>query len=255
MATAHAALQGSPVEFPKKMPTEYPAGQQGDLVKLGEHLVRDTGTYAPGYVGNSLSCANCHLDNGTKPFAAPFVGLPGIFPLFSSREKTVISLQDRINGCFIRSMNGKPLPLDSKEMLAFIAYMGWISKDVPAGHEVIGRGFQKLDKPTGYVPDLAHGKQVFEDNCAVCHGADGQGSKLKDKVMFPPLWGAQSFNDGAGMSNPDNAAKFIQKNMPFTRPGTLTAQEAYDVANYVDSHQRPHFVASRATESSPSCHP
>lgn len=247
------AESASVVPFPV-LPTEIPDGPQGDLVRLGEHLVRETGKYAPHYVGNSLACANCHLDNGKKPFAAPFVGLPGIFPLYLPRDKTVISLADRINGCFMRSMNGKPLPLDSKEMMALTVYMGWLSQGVPAGHEVDGRGFEKVKKTAGYIPDTAHGKAVFEANCAMCHGADGQG-KQGENVSFPPLWGQGSYNDGAGMSKPDVAVRFIQKNMPFDRPGSLSIIDASDVAAFIDSQPRPHFAGVPKKEDAPGCHP
>ena len=41
------------------------------------------------------------------------------------------------------------------------------------------------------------------------------------------------------MANVDNAAAFIEANMPFSRGGTLSAQEAWDVAYFLDAHERP----------------
>jgi thiosulfate dehydrogenase len=35
------------------------------------------------------------------------------------------------------------------------------------------------------------------------------------------------------------AAGFVRANMPFDQPGTLSDQEAWDVAAFVDSHERP----------------
>jgi cytochrome c len=41
-------------------------------------------------------------------------------------------------------------------------------------------------------------------------------------------------------------AGFIRYNMPYgSPPNTLSAQQAYDVAAFVLSHQRPHFQGNR----------
>ena len=59
--------------------------------------------------------------------------------------------------------------------------------------------------------------------------------------MAPPVWGARSYNIGAGMARARTAAAFIRDNMPFDQPGTLTDQQALDVAAYVNAHGRPDF--------------
>ena len=59
--------------------------------------------------------------------------------------------------------------------------------------------------------------------------------------MAPPVWGAHSYNIGAGMARVRTAAAFISDNMPFDQPGTLTDQQALDVAAYVNVHTRPDF--------------
>jgi thiosulfate dehydrogenase len=59
------------------------------------------------------------------------------------------------------------------------------------------------------------------------------------KVVYPPLWGPRSYNWGAGMARIDLAAGFVRANMPFDQPGTLTDQQARDVAAFIDSHERP----------------
>jgi thiosulfate dehydrogenase len=41
------------------------------------------------------------------------------------------------------------------------------------------------------------------------------------------------------MGNIENAAAFIKANMPFSQGGTLSDQDAWDVAMFVDSHERP----------------
>lgn len=210
------------------------------MIQMGKRIVEDTPRYAAAYTGNALSCTNCHIDDGKQPWAAPFVGLSGVFPTYLKRDKKVVTLADRINGCFERSMNGRPMPVDSKDMTALVSYISWLSIGVPQGHPVEGRGFVKLPILKG---NATRGRTVYAASCAKCHGADGQGIYNRDgATKFPPLWGPRSFNDGAGMHKVSVAARFIQHNMPFDHPGILTPQEAYDVAAYIDAQPRPHFV-------------
>jgi thiosulfate dehydrogenase len=106
------------------------------------------------------------------------------------------------------------------------------------GGKVAGRGYPDVPKPP--LPgDYVRGEKVYAQSCAVCHGADGQGQASGGKTVFPPLWGPKSFNWGAGMHDIKNAAGFIKANMPLGSGGTLTDQEAWDVATFMDSHERP----------------
>ena len=82
--------------------------------------------------------------------------------------------------------------------------------------------------------DSARGAPVFIGTCARCHGADGAGSPV-----VPALWGERSYSIGASMARVERAASFIRHNMPFDRPGTLTDQQAFDVAAFIDAHPRP----------------
>ena len=155
--------------------------------------------------------------SGTVADAGPWVGMPGLFPQYRSRGARVISLADRINGCFERSMNGSPLDPRSDEMIAIEAYMSFLSKGVKSGASLPGRGFAKIDPPP--VPDRAHGAEVYATTCAACHGADGAGQFPGGVYTFPPLWGDHSFNIGAGMARLDTAAAFIHANMPLGAGG------------------------------------
>lgn len=56
---------------------------------------------------------------------------------------------------------------------------------------------------------------------------------------FPPLWGPQAYNGGAGMHRIETAAGFIKANMPLGKPNSLTDQQAWDLAAYINSHPRP----------------
>ena len=223
---AQLAEWGSPPDL-----DTIPPGPTGDSVRLGRHIFDETPKYASAYVGNKLNCNDCHIQSGTMPKASPMVGLPGIFPLYSKRAKRVISLKDRLNECFVRSENGRPLALDSPAMNALIAYIQWLSQGQTPGHPFSGRGLVKL-------PDLKgnpqHGAVVFMDKCAICHGTKGAG----EPPSIPALWGPNAYNNGAGMNKISKMAAFVQYNMPEYDPRTLTSQEAYDVSAYI--HNKPH---------------
>lgn len=141
-------------------------------------------------------------------------------------------------------MNGRALPLDSREMKAFLAYVKFISTGVPDGAKLAGAGLLPIKAPDRAV-DLDRGAKLFAQNCAACHGADGQGQRAASGAGYqtPPLWGADSYNDGAGMTRVLEAAAFAKYVMP---PGTTVASaflsddDAYDIAGFVDSHSRPH---------------
>jgi thiosulfate dehydrogenase len=217
-----------------------PDGPLGAAIRQGEHILTRTAVYARAYVGARLNCTSCHLDGGRQADAAPWVGLWGLFPAYSDRSGTVETLEDRINHCFERSMNGTPLPGDGVEMRAILAYMAWLSRGVPTGTAVTGRGFARIRPPRE--PARARGKEIYLAKCVACHQADGQGVADPDGApVFPPLWGEHSFNIGAGMARLDTAAAFVRAKMPLGQGGTLSDQDAYDVAAYFTREPRPDF--------------
>ncbi|AOJ15867.1 c-type cytochrome [Burkholderia vietnamiensis] len=213
----------------------------------GMQLHLETKALLPGNVGNSLNCASCHLEGGTVAHASPFVGVSPQFPSYSSRAGKVISLAERINSCFQRSMNGKPIPVDSADMKAMIAYFDWMKDGARPNEKVPGRGVGKID--THLTPDVAHGKAVYAAQCASCHGANGEGAIGSERqYIYPPLWGEQSFNVGAGMARLYTAAAFVKHNMPIgshsgfpLAQGGLSDQDALDVAAYFTQQPRPDF--------------
>jgi thiosulfate dehydrogenase len=212
-------------------PSTIPAGPMGDSIRLGMNVFNDTPRYAERYVGNKLSCTHCHIDGGTVSQGMPMVGLPGIFPMYRDREKTVITFEERIEQCFQRSESGHRIPNDGPEMVGLVAYSQWLSKDQVTGKPFPGRGLVTLPELAG---DSAKGEKIFGEQCAVCHGADGAG-KLP---VAPALWGPNSFSDGAGMHQISKMAAFVQHNMPQNAPDSLTPQEAYDVSTFI--HSKPH---------------
>lgn len=192
--------------------------------------------------GNDLNCTNCHLKSGTQKFAAPFIGIYSRFPQYRGRENEVGDLKDRINGCMERSMNGEKLELKSDEMMAMVSYMHWLSQESTQGDKLEGKGFKKFNFPNRKV-DLKNGKEVYEQKCASCHQLNGAGKKDDTGwYVYPPLAGANTYNDGAGMHRVLTAAAFIKNNMPlgatYNRP-ILSDEEAFDVAGYINTLNRP----------------
>ncbi len=162
------------------------------------------------------------------------VDIPRLFPMYNKRAGHMISLKDRIQECFTRSENGHPLPYDSQQMNALVAYIQWLSQPEPMRKPFSGRGL--IDLPP-LKPDPKNGEKIYAVQCAGCHGEDGAGSM----PSMPPLWGLGSFNDGAGMHSISKMARFVKYNMPQNRRGMLSVQEAYDVSAYIHSKPRPIF--------------
>lgn len=225
---------------------ELPQDPSGAAVRRGLQIVTRTYETLPDHTPSGLHCTSCHLEGGTKANASPWLGIESQYPAYRARSGKVDSIEDRINDCFERSLNGKPLDPTSSDMAAIIAYMRFISRDVPPG-ATPGRGFARIQPEAA--PDRARGELLYKQQCSACHGTDGQGQSPAGQYVFPALAGARSFNLGAGMARLNTAAAFIHANMPLGQGGTLTVQQAYDVADYVIRLERPGF--ERATHDWP----
>jgi thiosulfate dehydrogenase len=201
----------------------------------GRALLLATRDSLPRNVGNSLRCASCHLDGGLRRDAMPWVGAFARFPQYRARSGKVDLIEDRINDCFRRSMNGTALNPAGRDMRDIVTYLAFLSSGMPVGVEMEGQGFPRLQPLKG---DPARGAVVFASTCSRCHGANGQGTALA-----PPLWGPRSYNVGAGMARINTAASFIHGLMPIDRARQLTAQQAFDVATYINTRPRPDFPA------------
>lgn len=245
-------------------PNTLPDDSLGRTVRFGRDLIvksssligPDATDPAMRYAGSGMDCQSCHLGAGTQRFALPLAGVWGVFPTYIARENGVRTLEERINGCMERSLNGKPLPVDGKEMKAILTYIRFISAAEPVGQSLDGRGAPPLPLPDR-AADPVRGRAVFTQICAACHAPDGQGLRLAPdqakaagrRYQYPPLWGPDSFNDGAGMNRAIGAAQFVHANMPF---GTtfaapvLSEADAFDVAAFVVSQPRPHQAGIEA---------
>lgn len=231
-----------------------PDNDYGRVVRHGRDLI--TATYAhigpevsdpaKRYAGNNLACGNCHLEAGTKRFGLPVFGLCGDFPKYSARAGAEISIEDRVNSCMSRSMNGRAMPADAPEMQAFVAYIKFLSTGVPPDQRIPGLGagnIPELDRAA----DPVRGRAVYVAKCQDCHNTDGSGIRRSLPTtdlgyMVPPLWGTDSFNSGAGMNRLITAANFVHSNMPqgadYLNP-VLSTHDAWNVAAFVVSQPRP----------------
>ncbi len=218
------------VAFQVPSDSTMPPGLLGESIRRGRALLEHTADSLPEHVGNTLACTSCHPAAGTLAGGMPWVGVYGQFPQYRSRVARVQVIEDRIDDCFIRSMNGKPLPRGGKDVRDMVAYFAFLSRDIPVGARVEGQGIPKVDVSNA---DTSAGKALYAVECARCHGADGGG------YVGPALWGDSSFNIGAGMARLRTAAGFIRANMPMDRRGSMTDQQSADLAAYLVSRPRP----------------
>ena len=244
--------------YGQALPKPYPAGELGKTVQLGEEIINHTDKHplTKDLVENKLKCVSCHMAGedghpGSTKNIGSFVGIAARFPLYKAREGVVETLQDRIDNCFMRSMDGTRPIIDSEASVAMLTYITWLSTGTPID----------MNSQTNHASDFANvvkkftaiqqkataknyqnGKTIYNTQCAACHGDKGQGV-----ATFPPLWGKDaqgkwlSYNAGAGMSKLDKSAAWIQSNMPKGAGGTLSDQDSADVALYINTQERDDF--------------
>lgn len=218
---------------------ELPEGPLGEAIMLGWDIFNNTQDYRGEFTYSDMTCASCHLNQGMMPFSAPVWPSATNFPDYRGKNWRINTLEERISDCFAFSMNGIAPESGSDEMTALVAYHTWMSSGAPMYEDnIYGRGYGSMPEPE-LEPDYARGEEVYANSCAICHGADGQGMRVADEVVFPPVWGDGSWNWGAGMSRIPTLAAFVWRNMPLGQPGLLSDQEAWDVAQFINSHERP----------------
>ncbi len=201
-------------------------------VVFGYNIVMNTQRHASRYVGNKLNCTNCHLEGGTKKHAMP-LNVSGMFPKWRAKNSKRNGIGLRIRECFLYSLDGIMPPEDAPEVLATAAYIYYLSEGETIGQPPDGRGVVTLPD-TGFDPNPAAGRLVYQQQCSQCHGEDGQGIGA-----IPPLWGLDAYNAGAGMNKVHKAAGYIWANMPLDKPKSLSHQQALNVSAYLNWQYRP----------------
>lgn len=228
--------------------TKIPSTVEGDLIRYGRELVAHTAVYLGpkgkvAAISNGMNCQNCHLKAGKKLFGNNYAGVAATYPKFRARSGTNETVEKRVNDCIERSLNGSKLDENSTEMRAFVAYIKWVGSEVKKGIYPTGAGIPDLpmlQRPA----DPIKGKEVYDVQCARCHGTDGEGLRVGNSAewKYPPLYNEQSYNTGAGLYRLSRFAGYVKANMPngttFENP-VLTDEEAWDVAAYINSLPRP----------------
>lgn len=231
---------------------QIPQNEEGEMIKYGRELIVNTSQYlgpngSVAKMSNGMNCQNCHLDAGTKAYANHYLAVHATYPKMRARSMTIETLSKRVNDCFERSLNGKTLKEDSKEMLAILVYMKWLGSNHRVGHRDQRYTIKEL-KFLDRAADPQKGKAVYEKHCTSCHQANGEGFAhpgIKGAFLFPPLWGKSSYNQAAGLFRLSRFAGFVKDNMPHLTSNhdhpILSDEEAWDVAAYVNSQPRPSF--------------
>jgi len=240
-------------EFPRNplIDEKLDASRLSEEIRRGFRIFTNTPAEAPRLAPGGMSCSNCHMNAGQREKSLPLVNVAGMFPEYNRRAARLFSLGDRITDCFLRSENatGAQLASDelptptSSEVLAVSAYLTWLSRGAEMGKSPSWRG-QNAVQASALVPveklDPAKGEAIYNDRCATCHGPDGQGVQIGDKIAGP-LWGPRSWNDGAGAARVYTLAGMIRYSMPYLDPGNITDADAQHVAAFIDSRPRPAF--------------
>lgn len=225
-----------------------PVDSAGMLIRYGHSLISNTAFYlgpkgTVAHISNGMNCQNCHLEAGTKPWGNNYGGVASTYPKFRARSGTIETIEKRINDCFERSLNGAALPSDSREMKAIMAYMQWLGNEVPKGTKPKGSGIAQLTR-LSRAANPAKGKMVYTMYCERCHGSNGEGQADPNTsgYAYPPLWGAHSYNDGAGLYRISLLAGYVKNNMPSPlnyHQTQLSDENAWDVAAFINSQPRP----------------
>jgi thiosulfate dehydrogenase len=227
-----------------------PTGKAGDMIRYGKEILAHTANYfgpkgSIAQLSNGMNCQNCHLDGGSRLFANNYASASANYPKLSNRSGKIQPLTQRIADCFSRSLNGQVPDTTGPEVQAMLAYIKWIGQGVKKGQKLYGAAVKKLPF-LNVAADPVKGQGVYIAKCKICHGNNGEGLPAPDKrtYTYPPLWGPNSYNDGAGMYRVSNLAGFVKSNMPFGttyQNPALTNTETWDVAAFINSQPRPHF--------------
>ncbi|MES2003520.1 MAG: c-type cytochrome [Bacteroidota bacterium] len=227
---------------------QIPVDGKGLEIRYGRELIANTAFYlgpkgTVARISNGMNCQNCHLEAGTKPWGNNYGAVASTYPKYRERSGHIESIEKRVNDCLERSLNGQALDSSSKEMRAMVAYIKWLGNEIPKGVKPRGSGIMQpafLQRAA----DPEKGKTVYTANCERCHGRNGEGQMNIDNAtyQYPPLWGAHSYNNGAGLFRLSRLAGYVKSNMPnptnYHTP-LLTDEEAWDVAAFINSQPRP----------------
>lgn len=181
-----------------------PDDSSTEAIQYGKEIFKEINTVLPDYVGSELSCQSCHADDSISQ-SSSLVVVVADYPQYRPREGITFTLENRINGCMVRSMNGEMLPYDSEEMRWMMAYFTHLSQGVEIGEERPWVTVNMMEEVPE--PDVVEGEELYTSkSCISCHGEDGEGTGANSG---PALWRGDSFNDGAGMGRITKMAGYL----------------------------------------------
>lgn len=231
-------FENSPVQLALVDPEMAPESIK-PLVMKGYYIMLETQKYASDYAGDKITCNNCHFAGGNTLGGAnggiPLVGVTKKYPKMLPGNK-LYTLEERINACFEKSINGRAMSVKGPLMKALIAYMEWISTPVHSLKDAPWLGLKLLHSQ--HIPNSDNGQKVYIKNCAICHGNDGEGQPRKENLSYPPLWGPHAFNQDAGLNRLPYLSSFIFYNMPFNQ-AHLSVEDSLDVAAFLIRQPKP----------------
>lgn len=225
----------------------------GDAVRYGRNLMEKTAFFIGPkgsngqYTRNLMACSNCHQQAGTKPFSFNLMRSHQEYPQYRPREDKILTLAERVNNCITRPHNGRPLPYESKEMIAFLSYLKWINSFVIRKDRFAGEKNLQIQYPD-IAANAKTGSVLYTQHCERCHQKKGEGLFNADTTayLYPPLWGDLSYRKGSSMNRVTKMAGWLKANMPHqlashTNP-VLSDVEALHIAAFINDesiHSRP----------------
>lgn len=210
------------VAFTVGLSGSVPSPREPDATR-GLALLQHFSDSLPRNGGNGLRCTSCHLDDGRRESAMPWIGVTTRYPKYRARRGAVESIEQRVNECIVRSLAGRALVENGREMKDMVAYL----QTLQATRAIARPDSVRLDG------DAQHGARAYAVACARCHGPRALGA------LAPAVVGQKSYSIGAGMARQRVLATFLRWNMPLDMPGTLGDQDAADIAAWVLRQPRP----------------
>jgi thiosulfate dehydrogenase len=214
-------------------------GPIGDLVRTGKRIFAETATDPESrpYVGKGdrASCASCHRKDGTDLDALPLFGAAAAYP--AEVDGKVMTLDGRISRCFVTHLAGVAPPPGSPVLLALSTYVTSLSEGrrmemSRTGSGPRGQAALRRDGAFATKAELVSGEKAYSSMCAACHGAKGEGGG------GPAVWGPNAWSATSDMAKPGRLAAYIQKAMAIYA-GTITDEQARDIAAFIDAQPRP----------------
>ncbi len=171
------------------------------LVTRGFQVMMTTKAYCGDNCGKILNCTNCHFCGGAtmggRNGGISLVGVSKVYPKMMPNGKQM-TLEQRINGCFLRSLNGRALPDGSPHMEAMLAYLDWISQGVDEMPKDSWLGLKELK--SDHVPD----PEKWDEKCLLKSAPSAMAPMARPtkklRLKLPTAVGQPSFNSAAGMN-------------------------------------------------------